>query len=164
MDHLTIVNAVAMMAHTVGDYIYRVEQPSIALGKTGKAAVITVSTISPWFETLCMSADILILHLLSEHDILPIIEKGKRHGVRPYTLIKSSRPPNIDNVVKKPKTAIVIPRSLRRGISNIRYYDTFRFTKRSLASLGMTIRIFYEGINIVKGFCRLIYPISPGGN
>jgi hypothetical protein len=48
----------------------------------------------------------------------------------------------IDNVVKKPKTAIVIPRSLRRGISSIRYYDTFRFTKRSLAALGMTILIF----------------------
>jgi hypothetical protein len=53
---------------------------------------------------------------------------------------------NFDNVVKKPKTAIVIP-SLRRGISSIRYYYTFRFTKRSLAALGMTIRIFYEGIN-----------------
>ena len=55
-------------------------------------------------------------------------------------------PLNYDNVVKKPKTAIVIPRSLRRGISIIRYYDTFRFTKRSLAALGMTNRIFYEGI------------------
>jgi hypothetical protein len=80
VDHLTIVNAVAMMARTVGDYIYRVEQPSIALGNTGKAAVITISTISPWFETLCMSADILIFHLLSEHDLLPIIEKKETSG------------------------------------------------------------------------------------
>lgn len=78
---LTIVNAVAMMARTVGDYIYRVEQPSIALAKTGEAAVITVSTISPWFETLCMSADILILHLLTEHDLLPIMEERKRQGL-----------------------------------------------------------------------------------
>jgi hypothetical protein len=54
----------------------------------------------------------------------------------------------LDNVVKKSKTAIVIPRSLRRGISNIRYDDTFRFTKRSLAALGMTIRIFYEAIKL----------------
>jgi tetratricopeptide (TPR) repeat protein len=77
---LTIVNAVAMLARKVGDYIYRVEQPSIALGKTGEAAVITVSTISPWFETLCMSADLLILHLLTEHDLLPIIEERKRQG------------------------------------------------------------------------------------
>jgi len=77
---LTIVNAVAMQARTVGDYIYRVEQPSIALGKTGEATVITVSTISPWFETLCMSADLLILHLLTEHDLLPIIEERKRQG------------------------------------------------------------------------------------
>jgi len=77
---MTIVNAVAMLTRKVGDYIYRVEQPSIALGKTGEAKVITVSTLSPWFETLCMAADVLILHLLSEHDLLPIIEERKRQG------------------------------------------------------------------------------------
>lgn len=75
---LTIVNAVAMLTRKVGDYIYRVEQPSIALGKTGEATVITVSTLSPWFEKLCISADVLILHLLTEHDLLPIIEERKR--------------------------------------------------------------------------------------
>jgi hypothetical protein len=42
--------------------------------------------------------------------------------------------------------------SLRRGISNIRYDDTFRFTKRSLAALGMTIRLFYEGIKKVESY------------
>jgi processive 1,2-diacylglycerol beta-glucosyltransferase len=77
---MTIVNAIAMLTRKVGDYSYRVEQPSIALGKTGDAKVITVSTISPWFETLCLSADILILHLLSEHDLLPILEERKRQG------------------------------------------------------------------------------------
>lgn len=77
---MIIVNAVAMLTRKVGDYIYRVEQPSIALGKTGKATVITVNTISPWFETICLSADVLILHLLTEHDLLPIIEKRKRQG------------------------------------------------------------------------------------
>ena len=75
---MVIVNAVAMQTRKVGDYIYRVEQPSVAMGKTGKATVITVSTISPWFEKLCFSADILILHLLSEHDLLPIMEERKR--------------------------------------------------------------------------------------
>jgi hypothetical protein len=68
-----------------------------------------------------------------------------------------------DNVVKKPKTAIVIPTSLRRRISSISYYYTFRFTKRSLAALGMTIRIFYEGIIIshssgVSGHFRIGFP------
>jgi len=77
---MIIVNAVAMLTRMVGDYIYRVEQPSIALGKTGEATVITVSTISPWFETLCISADVLILHLLSEHDLLPILEERKQKG------------------------------------------------------------------------------------
>lgn len=77
---MVIVNAVAMLTRKVGDYIYRVQQPSVALGKTGEVMVITVSTLSPWFETLCLSADVLILHLLSEHDLLPILEERKRQG------------------------------------------------------------------------------------
>jgi tetratricopeptide (TPR) repeat protein len=77
---MLIVNAVAMLTRKVGDYIYRVEQPSIAMGKTGNAIIITVSTISPWFEKLCMLADVLILHLLSEHDLLPIMEERIRLG------------------------------------------------------------------------------------
>jgi Flp pilus assembly protein TadD/glycosyltransferase involved in cell wall biosynthesis len=77
---MIIVNAVAMLTRKVGDYLYRVEQPSIALAKTGQTIVITVSTISPWFETLCLSADVLILHLLSEHDLLPILEERKQQG------------------------------------------------------------------------------------
>jgi len=75
---MLIVNAVAMLTRKVGDYIYRVQQPSIAMGKKGRSTVITVSTTSPWFETLCQSADILVLHLLSEHDLLPIIDERKR--------------------------------------------------------------------------------------
>lgn len=77
---MLVVNAVAMLTRKVGDYIYRVEQPSIALGKTGKATIITVHTSSPWFEKLCTSADVLILHLLSEHDLLPILEERKQRG------------------------------------------------------------------------------------
>jgi hypothetical protein len=45
---------------------------------------------------------------------------------------------------------------LRRGISNIRYYYAFRFTKRSLAALGMTIRIFYY-----KGIIYIARGIPP---
>ena len=77
---MLIVNAVAMLSQKVGDYIYRVEQPSIAMAKTEDTTVITVKTISPWFKELCLAADILILHLLSEHELLPIIEERKRKG------------------------------------------------------------------------------------
>ena len=77
---MLIVNAVAMLTRKVGDYLYRVEQPSVAMGKSGKAIVITVSTISPWFEKLCLRADVLILHLLTEHDLLPIMEERRRQG------------------------------------------------------------------------------------
>ncbi len=73
-----IVNAVAMQSRKSGDYLYRVEQPSIAMGQTGKATVMTASTISPWFEPLCLAADVLIVHLLSEHDLLPILTERKR--------------------------------------------------------------------------------------
>lgn len=73
-----IVNAVAMQTSATGDYLYRVEQPSIAMGKIPGVAVITVSTISPHFETICLHADVLILHLLTEHDLLPVVEERKR--------------------------------------------------------------------------------------
>jgi hypothetical protein len=49
--------------------------------------------------------------------------------------------------VKKPKTAIVIPRSLRRGISSIRYYYAFSFYEE--------IPLFYEGIIIASQEIRL---------
>lgn len=78
IDDLLIVNAVAMQTSVVGDYVYRVEQPSIAMGKIPGVTVINVSTISPYFEALCLQADVLILHLLTEHDLLPIIEERKQ--------------------------------------------------------------------------------------
>jgi tetratricopeptide (TPR) repeat protein len=77
---MLIVNAVAMLTRKVGDYLYRVEQPSVAMGKIGNTIAITVSTISPWFAKLCLVADVLILHLLSEHDLLPILEERKQQG------------------------------------------------------------------------------------
>lgn len=80
-DDILIVNAVAMQTPAIGDYLYRVEQPSIAMGKIPGVTVITVSTISPHFEALCLRADVLILHLLTEHDLLPIVEERKRRGL-----------------------------------------------------------------------------------
>jgi tetratricopeptide (TPR) repeat protein len=84
MEDIIIINAVAMQTTGVGDYVYRVEQPSIAMGKIPGVMVITVSTLSPYFERLCMQADILILHLLTEHDLLPIVAERKRQH---YTTI-----------------------------------------------------------------------------
>ena len=80
-DNLLIVNAVAMQTSGVGDYVYRVEQPSIAMGKIPGVTVINVSTISPYFEVLCLQADVLVLHLLTEHDLLPVIEERKQKNL-----------------------------------------------------------------------------------
>ncbi len=81
VDDLLIVNAVAMQTSVTGDYLYRVEQPSVAMGKISGVTAITISTISPHFESLCLQADLLILHLLTEHDLLPIVEERKRRGL-----------------------------------------------------------------------------------
>lgn len=75
-----IVNAVAMQTTGVGDYVYRVGQPSIAMGHASGVTVINVSTIASNFSKLCIAADILIVHLLTEQDFLPIILKRKELG------------------------------------------------------------------------------------
>ena len=70
-----------MQTKGVGDYVYRVEQPSIVLGQTGKTNVVNVSTISPYFNQCCLQADVLILHLLTEPDVLPIVEERNKRGL-----------------------------------------------------------------------------------
>ncbi len=64
-DNLLIVNAVAMQTSGVGDYVYRVEQPSIAMGNIPGVTVINVSTISPYFEVLCMQTFLFYTFLQS---------------------------------------------------------------------------------------------------
>jgi tetratricopeptide (TPR) repeat protein len=67
-----------MQTTQVGDYIYRVQQPSVAMGRLPDVTVVTVSTISPFFRSLCLQADVLIIHLLTESMLLPIIQERKQ--------------------------------------------------------------------------------------
>jgi tetratricopeptide (TPR) repeat protein len=75
-----IVNASAMPAKRVGDYVYRIEQPSIALGRLPSTRVVNIRATSPFFETVCLQADVLVVHLLTGPDLLPLLEERIRNN------------------------------------------------------------------------------------
>ena len=77
-DPLLIVNASAIQSRSFGDYRYRVEQPSVAMGGEPGITVVNIATTSPFFERTCLQADVLIVHLLTGQDLLPILEERKR--------------------------------------------------------------------------------------
>src|SRR5688500_4710246 len=69
-----------MRSRDVGDYVYRVSQPSAALGRLPGAEVLTVGMLSPFMPTLLLAADLAILHLLTEDDLFPLLAERKRLG------------------------------------------------------------------------------------
>jgi tetratricopeptide (TPR) repeat protein len=77
---LVVANVVAMRSREVGDYVYRVSQPSAALAGLPGVAVVTVSMLSPWLEEVLLGADVAVLHLLSEDDLFPLLAERKRLG------------------------------------------------------------------------------------
>jgi tetratricopeptide (TPR) repeat protein len=77
---LVVANVVAMRSKEVGDYVYRVSQPSAALAGLPGVAVVTVSMLSPWLEEVLLGADLAVLHLLSEDDLFPLVAERKRLG------------------------------------------------------------------------------------
>jgi tetratricopeptide (TPR) repeat protein len=75
-----ITNVVAMRSRDVGDYVYRVSQPGLAMGRVPGAEVLTVSVMSPDLVEACLEADVLVLHLLSEDDLVPLVTERRRLG------------------------------------------------------------------------------------
>jgi len=80
-DKLLIVQVCAMANSGVGDYIYRISQPAEAMGKVPGVTVVNLTSISPYLKEMCLCADVLVLHLMSEQDILPIISERRRKGL-----------------------------------------------------------------------------------
>src|SRR3954467_15697041 len=77
-DELLIANVVAMRLTSVGDFVYRVTQPSVAMGRLPGVRTITVNVLSPHLDEVCRAADVLILHLLTEEDLIPIVARRQR--------------------------------------------------------------------------------------
>jgi tetratricopeptide (TPR) repeat protein len=79
-DHLLIANVVAMRLTSVGDFVYRVTQPSVSMGRLPGVRTVTVNVLSPHLDEVCRAADVLILHLLTEEDLIPIVAERQRLG------------------------------------------------------------------------------------
>ena len=64
-----------------GDYVYRIRQPAEAMGKLPGVMVVDLPIISPYVTKWCLCADVLVLHLTWEPDLLPIVNKRKQRGL-----------------------------------------------------------------------------------
>jgi len=64
-----------------GDYVYRIRQPAQAMGKVAGVMVVDLPIISPHVTTWCLCADVLVLHLTWEPDLLPIVNERKQRGL-----------------------------------------------------------------------------------
>lgn len=65
----------------IGEFIYRIEQPSFEIGKIPRVRVILASINSPFFKEICLQADVVIWHMVSDQDVLWIFEERKRRGL-----------------------------------------------------------------------------------
>lgn len=63
-----------------GDYIYRIAQPNRALGALPGIEVVEFSTLSRHRQRLLIEADVLIINLVGDPDLLPLIAARKGAG------------------------------------------------------------------------------------
>ena len=75
---MLIVQVAAITTTQVGDYVYRVGEPSISLGRVPGYKVVNIATTHPELRSYCLAADLLILHLLYEPDFIPIIKERQQ--------------------------------------------------------------------------------------
>jgi tetratricopeptide (TPR) repeat protein len=78
---LSIVQVSPPANMVIGDYMYRIGQPAEAMAQIPGVIVINTSTTSPFLNELCLSADVVVLHLVGEQDLLPIIAERKAQGL-----------------------------------------------------------------------------------
>jgi tetratricopeptide (TPR) repeat protein len=62
----------------IGEFIYRLEQPATVMGSIPGVRVILASVYSWRLEELCRSADAVVWHMVTEQDLLPLMEWRKR--------------------------------------------------------------------------------------
>jgi tetratricopeptide (TPR) repeat protein len=81
MKKLLIVQVSPNINTGNGDYVYRIRQPAEAMGKLPGVMVVDLPIISPYVTKWCLCADVLVLHLTWEPDLLPIVNERKRLGL-----------------------------------------------------------------------------------
>jgi tetratricopeptide (TPR) repeat protein len=81
MKKLLIVQVSPNINTGNGDYVYRIRQPAEAMGKLPGVMVVDLPIISPYVTKWCLCADVLVLHLTWEPDLLPIVNERKQRGL-----------------------------------------------------------------------------------
>jgi len=66
---------------STGDFIYRIEQPARWLSKLARVEVVNIDLLNVSDWTPLIEAPLLILHHLSDPDLLPIITKRREFGL-----------------------------------------------------------------------------------
>jgi tetratricopeptide (TPR) repeat protein len=80
-DKFLVVQVHATVKTGIGDYVYRIGQPAQAMGKPPGIMVINLTSTSPYLKEISLRADVLVLHLIGEQDMLPIVAERKRRGL-----------------------------------------------------------------------------------
>ncbi|MFZ7112555.1 MAG: tetratricopeptide repeat protein [Desulfatiglandales bacterium] len=93
-----------------GDYVYRIRQPGEAMGRIPGIKVVDCYAYSPLLRELCLCADLVILHLLWEPDIIPLVLERKRLGLA--TVYEIS-----DNFLAVPPSCAHVTSSIKRPIA-----------------------------------------------
>ncbi len=78
---MTIVQLSPQADRSIGDYVYRIQQPAEALGRIPGIRVVNLTNTCPHTRELCLAADVLVLHLIGEHNLLPVLAKRKELGL-----------------------------------------------------------------------------------
>ncbi|NOY52293.1 MAG: tetratricopeptide repeat protein [Deltaproteobacteria bacterium] len=74
---LTLAHFSSPQVDRAGDYVYRIAQPNRALGRLPGIEVVEFSTLSRHRLRLLLEADVLIINLVGDPDLLPIIAERK---------------------------------------------------------------------------------------
>ena len=78
---LTIVQLSPEADQRIGDYRYRIAQPGEAMGMIPGVSLVHVTNTCPHVYEFCLAADVLVLHLISEHNLLPVVEERRRRAL-----------------------------------------------------------------------------------
>lgn len=100
-----------------GDYVYRVERPARALSETTALEVVNMDLLEPGDKSLLVAAPLLILHHLSDPDLLPVVRERQWLGLHTiYELadhFQASQVHRLENVAE-PDYHVVMEALLKR--------------------------------------------------
>ncbi|MEW5947134.1 MAG: hypothetical protein AB1742_13135 [bacterium] len=77
---ILVAHVAAPQPAETGDFVYRVIQPDRALGTVPGFATVSLMNISPWKNRILRDADVAVLQMLGDPDLLPVVAERKRRG------------------------------------------------------------------------------------